>query len=188
MHLLDRSFGAVVWGLTRSAEPLQRWLGYELAPRPLSDEERAIATRGLGQALDAEPVRLVRALSLDTWVPREGHVARAIGNHLFIPGLEGPIDPGTLVHELCHVVQFQRGGLAYIGDSVRAQLGSLRSGRGRHAAYDWRGALAEGATWATLGAEQQAQLVEDAFRGHPGSPARDAALAEALAGRGWCGQ
>jgi hypothetical protein len=184
---IDRGIGGLVLGLTRFASPMLCWSGLERAPRPLDPHERTLAGRALGEALDLDRVRVVRACSLDTWVPGEGHVARTIGDVVFIPGLDGAFSSRALVHELCHVAQFQRGGVAYIGDSVRAQLGAQLARQGRFAAYDWRARLEAGATWAELGAEQQAQLVEDCHAADLVDARAQQALAEARAGRGWFG-
>ncbi len=184
---IDRGIGNAVLGLTQAASPLFERGGLEREPRPLDPAERALAERALGGAIDLDPVRIVRARSPNTWVPREGHVARAIGNVVFMPELDGDLHPRTLVHELCHVVQFQRGGTAYIGDSVRAQLGAQLGGKSRNEAYDWRMRLAEGVRWADMGAECQAQLVSDCWDQQALEPKAAEALAEARAGRGWCG-
>lgn len=67
----------------------------------------------------------------------------------------------TLVHELVHVWQYQNGGLAYIADSLMAQLkAALRSGS-RSGAYIWRNAHRAGLPWSAWNPEQQAALVED---------------------------
>ena len=44
----------------------------------------------------------------------------------------------TLIHEMGHVWQYQNGGLAYIPESLWAQLKAAVSGKNRNAAYDWR--------------------------------------------------
>lgn len=184
---LDRGIGAVAYALTHRMSPLLRATGHELPPRPLSREEASIARQALGDAIDADRVRIVRALSLDTWVPREGHVARVIGDTIFMPGLDGPLPLLTLVHELCHVAQYQRGGVAYIGNSILAQVGAQLKGLGRNGAYDWKSCLEAGVPWEAMGAECQAQLVADNYLSAPSDARVLAALAAARAGRGWCG-
>jgi len=191
----DRPFGALVRGATFAGRPLMRLLGHERPPRALFDSERALLTTAIGEGvLDLDRVRVIFARSLDTWVPGEGHVARAIGDVIYIPSDDLHRDEdlsraqaSTLVHEACHVVQFQRGGSVYIGDSVRAQLACLVRGRPRGEAYDWRGPLARGAGFADLGAEAQARLVEESHAIGAGDEAARRALEEARAGRGWCG-
>jgi len=192
VRAFDRSLGLLVRALTATAEPIQRLFGFEHAPRGLLPGERAVLFDALGDAIDLDPVRIVRSRSLDTWVPGEGHVARAIGQTIYMPTADlaapdGDLSGATLVHEACHVVQFQRGGSAYIGDSVRAQLGCIVRGQSRSGAYDWRSALAEGRPWAELGAEQQAALIEDAWRSRSIDQRVREALEEARGGRGWCG-
>jgi hypothetical protein len=91
-----------------------------------------------------------------------------------------------LVHELVHVWQHQRGGLAYIPGSVLAQLWAILRGEGRGGAYRWQRAQAAGLPWARWNPEQQAQLVEDLHEAHVrierGAPRPgDAGLAERAA-------
>ena len=90
--------------------------------------------------------------------------AFVIENTVFLPPEFFPLLDCVLVHELCHVWQFQHGGHSYIGDSIHAQL--LGDG------YRLEKGLAEGKRWHQLNCEQQATLLEEAwgqgcFRGQP---------------------
>ncbi|WP_081838956.1 DUF4157 domain-containing protein [Thermogemmatispora carboxidivorans] len=66
-----------------------------------------------------------------------------------------------LIHEMGHVWQYQHGGLAYIPESLVAQIrGSIGSGS-RGAAYDWQEAIKAGTPWEKWNPEQQAEAIED---------------------------
>jgi hypothetical protein len=61
---------------------------------------------------------------------------------------------------MAHVWQYQNGGLAYIPDSLWAQLKAAVSGGDRGKAYDWRAAHDAGIPWEEWNPEQQAGAVE----------------------------
>jgi hypothetical protein len=67
----------------------------------------------------------------------------------------------TLIHELTHVWQYQNGGLAYIPQSIIAQIRAAIGSGSRGAAYDWRQAHRAGQAWNTWNPEQQAEMVEN---------------------------
>jgi len=67
----------------------------------------------------------------------------------------------TLSHEVGHVWQGQNGGADYIGNALWANLWFALTTGNRSNAYDWRTALASGASFATMNAERQAQVMED---------------------------
>lgn len=131
----------------------------------------------LATALDCRRVRLYRsgtpgAASLlrhmVLWLSRNRAVA--LGNHVFLPqGCDR--DLPVLAHELTHCAQYQSwGALAYFGKGVAAQARELlhrKAGIGRS---PYRYTAAPGKPFTAYGMEQQGQIVEDCFRGHP--PAR----------------
>ena len=61
-----------------------------------------------------------------------------------------------LVHETTHVWQNQNGGTDYMTEAIYAQI----FGEG----YEYGDVILNGRTWFLLNPEQQAQLIEDAFR------------------------
>jgi hypothetical protein len=66
-----------------------------------------------------------------------------------------------LIHEMGHVWQYQHGGLAYIPESLVAQIRGAVGGGSRNAAYDWRAAIQAGTPWEEWNPEQQAEAIED---------------------------
>ncbi len=114
--------------------------------------------------------------------------AFVIEETMFLPSGYLPLRSHILVHEVCHVWQFQNGGHAYIGDSVHAQL--LGDG------YELEKGLLQGRGWAELNAEQQATLIEASFtqgcfegkpfrvRGRDWTESWRTAVTELRAGRG----
>lgn len=132
--------------------------------RPLTDEERSSAIEVFGDALDLEPIRLVRASIVNS--------PTTLGNVIRTP-LEGEIDRVTLIHELAHVWQYQTRGAAYISDSAWHQAGATLTTGSRRAAYELTPADLAAASIHDLPAEKQAVVVERWFadpflREHPG--------------------
>jgi chitinase len=85
-----------------------------------------------------------------------------VGNTIYVPS--GKLDPSTLVHEMMHVWQYQNGGIDYMGNAVAAQLWGPQNPNGGSRGYYYEGDLAAGKPFEKLNAEQQAQLIQDAFR------------------------
>jgi len=146
------------------------------SPRPapwrrLTEGERALAAAVFGGALDAGRVRL---LAIPFWsrafVAGGGLIvwpARAWRRDFAAP--DAPLaEQAVFVHELVHVWQAQNG--------LNLLLAKLKAGDGPAAyAYD----LASPAGFAALNLEQQAMVVEDAFKRLHGAAAPHAALAYA---------
>ena len=155
--------------------------------RPLTGEERALLGRVFDGALDVERVVVREALSGLINVSRRAFVIENV-IHLPMPPHTAPAH--LLVHEATHVWQFQHGGHAYIADSVVAQT----VGDG----YQLEKGLLQGQRWPELNCEQQATLVEEAFRqgcfdgrpfvvrGRDWTAAFDEARAALRAGQGAC--
>jgi outer membrane lipoprotein SlyB len=135
------------------------------------------------RALTADEIRYAREIYLDSVdygrirVTRDSALAvgapRTIGNTIHLKSTppwnefrgdtmdltdEGRI---TLIHEMGHVWQYQNGGLAYIPQSVIAQIRAVVSGGDRGAAYDWRAQHDRGVPWHDWNPEQQAKAIED---------------------------
>jgi Domain of unknown function (DUF4157) len=91
--------------------------------------------------------------------------AIALGNHVFLPD-RCRADPAVLVHELTHCGQYQAWGpLRYFTRGAWAQLRDLvhrMTGIGT-SPYYYR--MEAGKRFEDYGMEQQAQIVEDRFRG-----------------------
>jgi Domain of unknown function (DUF4157)/OmpA family len=87
-----------------------------------------------------------------------------------------PTGEQTLIHEMTHVWQYQNGGIAYLPQSLIAQIKAQIKTGSRSAAYNWREAVAKKLPWAEWNPEQQAELVEDynislrAINNHTGTP------------------
>ena len=141
------AFGVVAARVVQGAALLSR------APeRSLTPDERALLEPIYRSSLELSGVRLREGVRGPVNASRRAFV---IENTLYLPREYLPLKPHILVHEACHVWQFQNGGHAYIGDSVHAQL--LGDG------YELEKGLLQGRAWAELNAEQQATLVEASF-------------------------
>ncbi|NMO14145.1 hypothetical protein HPC49_22065 [Pyxidicoccus fallax] len=166
---------------------MQTLLGVEPVGRKLTDAELAVLRSVYGDFLDTSKLRI-----------KEGDVGLLTlsgrpfthGNTLYIPRKHLPLTEELLVHEAAHAWQHQNGGTDYMSESLVGQY--LGDG------YDFAKALTEGKSWAEMSPEQQAELLEQAFRqgcfktppkpclvhGKDYSAQLAAALVEVRAGRG----
>ncbi len=161
-------FDTAVVGLNGLVSGLQTLVGLEPTSRGLNEQEIASLRSVYGDSIDYSQIRI-----------KEGHLGIAnglaphtVGNTIYIP--EGWLDPNSanysadrnelLAHEAAHVWQFQNGGTDYIGESLWNQFQGWVSGQSRNAAYDFEQPVRDGKSWAQLNPEQQAALIEEAYR------------------------
>jgi hypothetical protein len=134
--------------------------------RLTADERAALGT--LVARVDCGRVRLHRAGAWRRavlWASRNRAIA--LGNHVFLPDRSAG-DLATLAHELTHCGQFQAwGGWRYFTRGAATQLRDLlhRAFGLGESPYAYR--LEEGKPFDAYGMEQQGQIVEDSYRGHP---------------------
>jgi len=147
-----------------------------MRPEPLTSSECAdLGT--LAPALDCRRVRLYRGgtsgaagllRDIVLWLSRNR--ALALGNHVFLPR-RCDRDLPVLAHELTHCAQYQAwGALAYFTKGVAAQARELVHRKAGIGCSPYRYTADPGKPFTAYGMEQQGQIVEDCFRGHP--PAR----------------
>ena len=93
------------------------------------------------------------------------HRAIALGNHVFLPDrCEG--DLGVLAHELTHCAQYQAWGpVAYFTRGAVTQLQASLHRRLRIGSNPYQYQMQPGKPLRAYGMEQQAQIVEDRYRG-----------------------
>jgi len=122
----------------------------------------------LAAGVDCERVRLHRAgawRGAVLWATRNRAIA--LGNHVFLPD-RSVGDLATLAHELTHCGQYQSwGAWRYFARGAATQLRDLlhRAFGVGESQYAYR--LEEGKPFEAYGMEQQGQIVEDSYRGHP---------------------
>ena len=106
---------------------------------------------------------LVRSLVLQASRNR----AVALGNHVFLPE-RCEWDLPVLAHELTHCSQYQAWGpVRYFAEGVVAQVRDLLHRTVRLGVSPYRYSAEPGKPFDAYGMEQQGQIVEDCFRGHP---------------------
>jgi hypothetical protein len=143
------------------------------ARRPLSNGERALAASVFGDAIDYDPVRIVRR----PWWPFQprnvamapcGHIHFHPGGHLWSDdfAVERPGRQGLFIHEMTHVWQAQTRGKYYLPLM-------------RHPFCRYRYSFKPDWSFDRYGLEQQAEIVRHAFlmrNGHAvaGAPPLDA--------------
>ncbi|MCK6519370.1 hypothetical protein L6R46_30420 [Myxococcota bacterium] len=132
----------------------------------MTARERALVTELFGPSFDPDRVVI--------WVngPLTLGIPKVILNTLYVPRVWGgkpmldadgafvPEREHVFVHECVHLWQHQRGGRAYLGESVGAQLAALLRGEGRQGAYRWDRPYHAGLDWSRWNPEQQAAAVE----------------------------
>lgn len=142
----------------------------------LTPQEHA-ALGNVDTSVDCARVRLYRDAQGTSGLIRRivlgasGNRAIALGNHVFLPD-ECRSDVAVLAHELTHCGQYQAWGpLKYFTKGATAQLRHLlfRMLRIGSSPYWYR--CEPGKPFEAYGMEQQGQIVEDCFRGHPAAQA-----------------
>jgi hypothetical protein len=157
--LIEKLVGGTVAAAGRALGAVQSAVGLQAKARPLTDEEAATLRRVYRAALDLAPIRIVEGRS-----GLFGLSGRpfTLGNCIYLKKFDTARWMDVLVHEACHVRQYQHEGTRYVGGSL---LGQLRGG-----AYDWRAERRAGKAWRSFGPEAQAQLIQDLFgQGHRGA-------------------
>ena len=137
----------------RTLGAVQTLLGVEPVGRKLTDSELAALRSVYGDSLDASRIRI-----------KEGNAGLltlsgrpfSLGDTLYIPRKHLPLTESLLIHESAHVWQHQHGGTDYMSESLAGQY--LGDG------YDYAKALRQGTPWVEMNPEQQAELLEQAFR------------------------
>jgi hypothetical protein len=137
----------------RAISAVQTLIGLEPVGRKLSDAEIAELRKVYGDSIDYSQVRI-----------KEGNAGLfsltgrpfTHGNTIYVPEGSLPLQTDVLVHEMGHVWQNQHGGTDYMSEALWAQ----KFGDG----YDYAKALSEGKSWSELNPEQQAELIETAYR------------------------
>jgi hypothetical protein len=91
----------------------------------------------------------------------------ALGNHVFLPS-RCEHDLPVLAHEVTHCGQYQAWGpLRYFARGAAAQIRDLLHRGGRIGSSPYRYEADPIKPFESYGMEQQGQIVEDCFRGHP---------------------
>jgi len=161
----------------------QEALGLEPRGRRLSLEEQQLLRRVFGDSIHLDAVRIKQG---DAGVFSLSDRPFTLGNTIYFKSTR--VSLPALVHEMVHVWQSQKGGPDYSSESLWGQ--SVGEG------YDWEKGRLGGKSWSELNPEQQAQLIQDAYRAglHEGRASRSEttertayllqAMSELRAGRG----
>lgn len=126
--------------------------------RSLSESELEAARKVFASGLKYESVRIEKMGGFTELI--NGRRAYTLGNTINLPSKAHAYPHqyvSVIIHELIHVWQYQRSGWSYIPNALLAQT----FGDG----YDFAKALRQGKPWAKMNPEQQAQMIQDAFRG-----------------------
>ncbi|WP_224373104.1 hypothetical protein [Hyalangium versicolor] len=125
--------------------------------RPLNDSELLAARKVFASAIQYPLVRIEKMGSFTELI--NGSRAYTLANSINLPG-KAYANPSQytsiIIHELVHVWQYQHGGWGYVPNALWAQ--TLGDG------YDFAKALRQGKSWAQMNPEQQAQMIQEAFR------------------------
>jgi hypothetical protein len=90
-----------------------------------------------------------------------------LGNHIFLPARQEQ-DLAVLAHEVTHCRQYQDwGALTYFSRGAVTQLRDLLHRTLGIGSSPYRYRPVPGRPFQSYGMEQQGQIVEDSFRGHP---------------------
>jgi len=163
----------VVSAAQKILEPL---LGVEPEGRKLTDEEKNYLRDIYGDSIDYDKVLIKQGnLGKIEWI--DPHRPFVVGNTIYVPSgnsNSSAWDPNvpwdenkksSLVHEMMHVWQNQNGGIDYAAKALIAQLLGPKDPSGNKSrGYYYEKAVAEGKPFEKLNPEQQAELIQDAFK------------------------
>ncbi len=163
--LLGGPIGAIVGGVAGLIGGALIGDAASTEKRSLTADEIKYAKEVFKDSIDYSEIKITRDSLLATGAPR------TLGNTIHLRSDWGhfkgktmeltQLGMETLIHEMGHVWQYQNGGLAYIPESLWAQLKVSISGKSRNAAYDWRAAHTAKLPWEKWNPEQQAEAIED---------------------------
>jgi hypothetical protein len=143
---------ALIVGGGAAISGVQTAVGLEPVGRKLNEDEIAALHKVYGDSIDYSRVRIKEG---SAGLLGLGGDPMTRGNTIYIPkGTD--LTKNLLVHEMCHVWQYQQGGADYMAEAVWAQ--KVTDG------YDYAKGLEQGKSWEQLNPEQQAELLETAFR------------------------
>lgn len=169
--LLQTPVDAVLMLGGRVLSAVQTLGGVEPVGRPLREAELEKLRPVFGDSIDWSKVTIKEGTGGLLTMPRRPFTH---GNTIYVPPPFLPLHDDLLVHELVHVWQHQHGGTDYMSEALYAQY----FGDG----YDVAKGLREGRRWSELNREQQAELIEIAFkRGYFSAPEKGFSYA----GRDW---
>lgn len=141
------------------------------ADRLTPDEHAALGR--LAELVDCRRVRIYRGPGGPSgWLRKvvlaaSRNRAIALGNHVFLPD-RCARDLPALAHELTHCAQYQAWGVRrYYARGILAQLSHLLHRKLGICADPYHYTAEPGRPFSAYGMEQQGQIVEDCFRGHP---------------------
>jgi hypothetical protein len=156
--VIQGPFDLAVVTLQNGISAIQTAIGVEPVGRELKDTEIAELRKVYGNTLDYSQIRIKEgSLGLNNLL-----AAHTVGNTIYLP--TGNSDLPTLVHEAAHAWQYQNGGTDYIGESLWNQFKGWVSGGDRGDAYAYDEQIKAGKSWADLNPEQQASVIEDAYK------------------------
>jgi hypothetical protein len=149
--MLDKAISLLLLGGANTIGALERLFDLEAPGRALKNSEIGELQRVFIDSINYQSVTLKVGNSHLLTLP---HRAFVLANTIYIPEIDFPLD--LLVHEMTHVWQHQHGGVQYISKALWAQF----FGQG----YDFPLGIAQGREWAELNPEQQAELIQQAYR------------------------
>jgi len=137
----------------RAISAVQTLVGLEPPGRNLNAAEISELRKVYGDSIDYSKVRIKEGSSgIFSLTGR----AFTHGDTIYIPKGDLPLTTDLLVHEMGHVWQHQNGGTDYMSEA----LGGQHFGDG----YDFEKGINEGKPWSELNPEQQAELLQTAYR------------------------
>jgi hypothetical protein len=147
--------GAVILISGQLISLIQRLFFLQESERPLTRRERNMLRRIFHSSLALYNIRIIEGRS---GIFGMSHRAFALGNTIYLKGVNPAAAPGVLVHECVHVWQYQNLGSRYAMDALGAQA---YYGLGRGGAYDWQAEFARGRSrWRDFNREAQAAFMQ----------------------------
>ena len=137
----------------KTISAIQTLIGVETEGRKLTSAEITSLKAVYGDSIDYSKVTIKEG---DVGLLGIGGRTRTVGNTIYVAKDNLPLTDALVTHEMAHVWQFQNGGTDYMSESIWAQAVGDD--------YDFEKGIKDGKAFRDLNPEQQAELIEQAFR------------------------
>jgi hypothetical protein len=147
--------GAVILVSAKILAYVQAIFFMQMGERPLTKDERTLLERVFRGSIAYSNIRIIEGFAgLFSINDR----AFTLGDRIYLKDVDPAMQPDILVHEGCHVWQYQHFGSRYLMEALVSQIPAD--------GYDWQVQLARGVpSWQQFNREAQAQFIQDLWNG-----------------------
>lgn len=155
LDIVGGLIGAIILILGTYLSLIQAVFFMQLNARPLTSKEEEMLSRVYRGSMSYWNIRVVEGFA-GLYSTFYSHRAFTLGTTIYLKDTSAAAHDHVLVHECCHVWQYQHYGSRYISEAIGSQIAGT--------SYDWQSALTRGVTrWQDMDRESQAEFIEDGW-------------------------